>query len=199
MYDSKTDCFNIKFYFCLKHGTAAKIALINSRATENFLNHDTAKRLGIIPKELSMPRIMNNVNRTTNQSGLIRHYYDFRLKMGEQAIQRFYIGGIGTDHFILRFPWLQEFNPQINWAKWKVEGPHLTISTTTKTLEQEVAKGLKIEAAIWGSTLKNNGKLEEGDELVMKIHVTHFAQEWAIKAHNASKELSSNSLPDKYK
>ena len=55
MYDSKTDCFNMKFYFCLKHGTAAETALVDSGATENFLDHDTAKRLGIIPRELPIP------------------------------------------------------------------------------------------------------------------------------------------------
>ena len=194
------DCFNMKFYFCSKHGTAAELALIDSGATENFLDHDTAKRLGITPKKLSMPQIINNVDRTTNQSGLIKHYYEFRLKMGEQeAIQRFYIRGIGTDRFILGFPWLQEFNPQINWAKRKVEGPHLIISTTNKTLEQEAAERLKIEAAIWGNTLKNNGKLEEGDELIMRVRATHFAQEWAIKAHDTSKEPSLDNLPNEYK
>ena len=74
---------------------------------------------------------MNNVDGTTNRTGLVKHFYDFRLKMGEQeTIQRFYIGGIGTDRFILGFPWLQEFNPRINWTTKKVEGPHLTISTT---------------------------------------------------------------------
>ena len=84
---------------------------------------------------------MNNVDGTTNQTGLVKHFYDFCLKMGEQeAIQRFYIGGIGTDRFILGFPWLQEFNPQINWMKRKVEGPHLTISTTNHTLKQEAAE-----------------------------------------------------------
>ena len=51
-------------------------------------------------------------------------------------------------------------------------------------LESEVAERLKIEAAIWGNTLKNNRSLEEGDELVMRVQATHFAQEWAIKAHN---------------
>ena len=152
MYDSKTDCFNIKFYFCSKHGTAAKIGLINSGTMENFLNHNTAKRLKITPKELPIPQIMNNVDKTTNQS--VKHYYNFSLKMGEhEAIQRFYIGGIGVDHFILGFPWLQEFNPSINWMKWKLEGPHLTISTTNRMLEDEAAKQLKIEAAILGNTL----------------------------------------------
>ena len=97
---------------------------------------------------------MNNVDGTTNQSGLVKHYYDFHLKIGEQeAIQRFYIGGIGADCFILGFPWLQEFNLQINWAKRKVEGSHLMISTTNKTLELEAAERLKIKAAIWGNTL----------------------------------------------
>ena len=74
----------MKFYFCSKHGTAAKIALVDSGATKNFLNHDTAKQLGIIPKELPTPQIMNNVNRSLNQSGLVKHYYDFRLKMGDR-------------------------------------------------------------------------------------------------------------------
>ena len=47
--------------------------------------------------------------------------------------------------------------------------------------------------------LKNNGKLEEGDKLVMKIRATHFTQEWVIQAHDTSKELSSDSLPEEYK
>ena len=74
----------MKFYFYSKHGTAAETALIDSGAMENFLDHDTAKRLGIVPKELSTPQIMNNVDGTTNQTGLVKHYYDFHLKMKEQ-------------------------------------------------------------------------------------------------------------------
>jgi predicted aspartyl protease len=61
----------MKFYFCLKHGMAAKIALVDSGATENFLNHDTARRLGITPRLLSTPRIMNNVDGTANQAGVM--------------------------------------------------------------------------------------------------------------------------------
>ena len=144
----------MKFYFCLKHWTAAESALIDSGEIENFLNHDTAKRLGITLKELPTLHVMNNVNGTTNQSGLVQHYYDFQLKMGEpEAIWHFYIGGIGVDRFILGLSWLQEFNPPIDWTKKKLKGPHLTISTTNKILEEEEAKQLGIEAAIWGSTL----------------------------------------------
>ena len=66
-------------------------------------------------------------------------------------------------------------------------------------IEQEATERLKVEAAIWGNTLRNNGRLEEGDELVMRVCATHFAQEWAIKAHDTSKELSTDNLPEEYK
>jgi hypothetical protein len=33
----------------------------------------------------------------------------------------------------------------------------------------------------------------------MRVHATHFAQEWAIKAHNSNKEPSLTNLPDEYK
>ena len=46
--------------------------------------------------------------------------------------------------------------------------------------------------------LQNNGKLEEGDELVIRVHTTHFAQEWPIKAHNQSKEPSLADLSEEY-
>jgi hypothetical protein len=101
---------------------------------------------------------MNNVDGTTNQTGLIQHYYDFKLQMGDhEAIQRFYIGGIRTDRFILGFPWLQEFNPNINWTKKKHLGPPLTISTTTRTLGEQTAEQIAAEAAIWAQSLQISG------------------------------------------
>jgi hypothetical protein len=189
----------MKFYFCSKHGTAAEVALVDSGATENFLNHDTARRLGITPRLLSTPRIMNNVDGTTNQTGLIQHYYDFKLRMGDhEAIQRFYIRGIGTDHFILGFPWLQEFNLNINWMKKKHLGPPLTISTTTKTLGEQMAEQIMAEAAIWAQSLQASGDFKEGDKLIMNVRAVHFAQEWAIQANKQRKETTIRDLPIEY-
>jgi hypothetical protein len=189
----------MKFYFCSKHGTAAEIALVDSGATENFLNQDTARRLGITPRLLSTPRIMNNVNGTTNQMGLIQHYYDFKLKMGDhEAIQHFYIGRIGTDRFILGFPWLQEFNLDINWTKKKHLGPPLTISTTTRTLGEQTVEQITAEAALWVQSLQASGDFEEGDELVMNVWAVHFAQEWAIQANKQKRETTIKDLPMEY-
>jgi hypothetical protein len=199
MYDSKMGCFNMKFYFCSKHGMAAEVALVDSGATENFLNHDMAKRLGITPRLLAMPRVMNNIDGTTNQQGLIHHYYDFELRMGDhKTIQRFYIGGIGTDRFILGFPWLQEFNPQINWMKKICLGPPLVVSTTNKTLGELRAEQMMEEAAIWGQSLRDSGDLVEGNEIIY-AQAAHFAQEWAIQASKQQAETTMNDLPSEYK
>lgn len=56
-----------------------------------------------------------------------------------------------------------------------------------------MVKQLRLEAATWGEILWTNGRLE-GDELVMKVNAVHFAQEWAIKAYDQSKELSITDL-----
>jgi hypothetical protein len=118
---------------------------------------------------------MNNIDGTTNQTGLIQHYYDFKLKMGDhETIQHFYIGGISSDRFILGFPWLQEFNLRINWTKKVHLGPPLTISTTMKTLGEQTAKWIKAEVAIWAQSLQASGDFKEGDELVMNVRAVHF-------------------------
>jgi hypothetical protein len=190
----------MKFYFCSKHGTAAEVALVDSGATEMFLNHNTARRLGITLRVLATPRIMNNVDGTTNQQGLIRHYYNFKLRMGDhETIQRFYIGGIGADRFILGFPWLQEFNPRINWTKRTCLGPPLIISMTTKTLGEQTAEQIIEEATIWGQSLRDSGSLEDDDEIIMNVRAIHFAQEWAIQANKQKGETTLNDLPPEYR
>ena len=42
---------------------------------------------------------------------------------------RFFLTGIGNDHFILGYPFLFAFNPQIDWKKGHILGPATKIST----------------------------------------------------------------------
>jgi hypothetical protein len=139
MYVTKSNSLNMKFYFCSKHGMAAENALIDSGATENFINYNTIKRLGIISKCLPTPHVMQNVDRTDNQAGLIQFYLDLKVKKGKQEeLLHFYVANLTTDRFILGFPYLQEFNPPINWARGKVLSPHMSILTTTLSLDNKV-------------------------------------------------------------
>jgi Aspartyl protease len=51
---------------------AAEKALLDSGATENFINPRMVKKLGIRTVELAQPRTVYNVDRTENQGGQIK-------------------------------------------------------------------------------------------------------------------------------
>jgi hypothetical protein len=53
---------------------ANKKALLDSGATENFINETTWQRLGIGRKELKRPITITNVDETENKRGKIMHY-----------------------------------------------------------------------------------------------------------------------------
>jgi predicted aspartyl protease len=49
-------------------------ALLDSGATENFIDETTWQRLGIGQKELGKPITVTNVDGTENKKGKITHY-----------------------------------------------------------------------------------------------------------------------------
>ena len=104
MYVSETkNCINVSFTF--NETKVAKQALLDSGATDNFIDQRTVKRLNIPTRRLNRPRILYNVDKTKNRSGYITHYTDLEITRGMQTtVQRFYVANLGTDRFILGFP-----------------------------------------------------------------------------------------------
>jgi Retroviral aspartyl protease len=132
-------------------------ALIDSGATENFIDYRMAVRWRLNTKELWHPWKVYNVDRTENQGGIISKSCILCVWRGEQQIaQRFYVTNLGQDHVILGYPWLQEFNPDIDWE----EG-------------QLIGEGVKLEEI--GITWKNYR------EKRIEVCKTYFAQDWAIQ------------------
>ena len=106
MYVGNHNSVQIEFSFLSStHGMAAENALLDSRATDNFIDHQTAQRLQLQPKELPRPHLLHNVNGTENCSGRITQYCNLLIQQGKQeAVQRFYLASLGKDRFILGFP-----------------------------------------------------------------------------------------------
>jgi hypothetical protein len=99
------------------------------------------------------------VDGTENQGGIISKSCVLRVQQGEQQIaQWFYVTNLGQDRVILGYPWLQEFNPEIDWEEGRLIG-----------------EGVKFEeiGMAWGGYKEWQRQT--------KIHKTHFAQEWAIE------------------
>jgi hypothetical protein len=77
--------------------------------------------MGLQIHKLRNPKPILMVNRSEHKQGKLMKYMDLILRLGEQQRkQRFYITTLGHDRAILGFPFLNKFNPNINWAKNKI-------------------------------------------------------------------------------
>ena len=155
-------------------GKAEELALIDSGATGNFIDHRTIVRYRLGTKQLSRPIPIRNVDGTNNRSGQITQYIDLFVSKGQQCQRtRFLVTNLGTDRVILGYPWLAQFNPDIDWPKAKVLGPRVQIET--------IAHG------------KTPPTVPE------TINKTTIAQQMAQKAHESSKTNDEVTLPESYK
>jgi hypothetical protein len=66
----------IRFFIHSIAKRAEAITLVDSGATENFMNLTYAKWLQLPIKQLSEPRKLLNVDGTENKSGELKHYTD---------------------------------------------------------------------------------------------------------------------------
>jgi len=85
--------FSLKNYvwinFTLSHyqGQVEESALLNSEATEIFINHTTVTRLWLGTKKLNFQRLVYNVDGTMNRHGTIMHACDLMVKQGNKKVQ----------------------------------------------------------------------------------------------------------------
>ena len=63
----RKNCINVNFIF--DKNKVAEKALLDSGATDNFIDQRTVNRLHISMRRLAKPHILYNVNKTENKSG----------------------------------------------------------------------------------------------------------------------------------
>ena len=118
------------FKFYTNNRMAKGVALIDSGATHNFMDRRMVKRLQMGTKSLAIPQSIRNVDGTNNKDGTLTRYTDLWVTIDKQTqVQRFYIMDLAEDCTLFGFPWLQEFNPRINWKKGEISNAKVTIHT----------------------------------------------------------------------
>ncbi len=79
-------------------GMAEEIVLVDSGATENFINQETIKKLKLGTKKLETLIGLQNVDGTFNKLGQIMHYLDLLVShRAKKSSERFYITDLGSD------------------------------------------------------------------------------------------------------
>jgi len=82
------------------------VALLDSGATENFMNLTYARWLKLPIKQLKQSRKLFNVDRTENASGELKFYTDLQTRTGgSTTIHRFFLSDLGEHKMILGYSW----------------------------------------------------------------------------------------------
>ena len=175
---------SIQVPFELRHfkGTSQETALLDTGATESFIDIKIVKRLNLGSQELDNPRPVFNVDGSANKHGTITCATHLLITQGNKKQQvPFYVTNLGDDCFILGYPWCQDFKPDINWANSKLKGPRIHMETLLFGKVQHLHQKLN-------ETLK----AKENDDLVFTVSaaITQESPEEALE------ELEESIQPD---
>jgi len=97
-------------------------ALLDSRATGNFIDKDFVRMKGISTWSISRPILVFNVNSSTNEAGQISEVVDVILWYKTHSERTLLaVSNLGKQSMILGYIWLKNHNPEVNWQTGKVQ------------------------------------------------------------------------------
>ena len=139
----------LRFYIHTIAKRAETTALLDSGATENFLNLSYAKWLKLPIKRLPTPRKLYNVDGTQNKSGELQFYTDLSVQTGSNRTNlRFFLTDLGDHKVILGYPWFSASQPRIDWKRGWIEHSQLPI----------IARAPNASRALFGTRRVNHPK-----------------------------------------
>jgi hypothetical protein len=107
---------------------AETVTLLDSGATENFINISYAQKLNLPIRRLTQERRLFNVDGTPNKAGTLKYYTDIVTRTGTKHTRlRYFLTDLGDNQVILGYPWFASTQPQIDWAKGWIDYQQLPI------------------------------------------------------------------------
>jgi hypothetical protein len=99
-----------------RNETVETLALIDSGAGGQFIDQNYARLEKFKMQKLDEPITAFNVDGTKNKRGTITSFVKLTVKINEQWMNlQLLVTGLGKQRIILGFPWLNKYNPDINW------------------------------------------------------------------------------------
>ena len=96
MYINYINALNLPLFFYQRHGKVIEEALLDSGATENFIDYRTITWWQIGTKKLEKLQRVFNVDSSKNKAGTITHCTVLWVKMnGKEKLQTFFITNLG--------------------------------------------------------------------------------------------------------
>jgi len=118
----------LKAYVHTTHQRTEAPTLLDSGATENFMNLTYAKWLKLPFKRLPYERPLFNVDGTTNKTGSLKYYTDLQVQTGtKRTDMHFFLADLGDHKVILGYPWFAANQPKIDWARGWIDTTQLPL------------------------------------------------------------------------
>src|SRR6266567_681221 len=118
----------VRFYLHSVAKRAEAIALLDSGATENFMDLTYARWMKLPIKKMANPRKLYNVDGTENKAGEVQFFTDLKARTGTNITNlRFFLSDLRGQKAILGYPWFAATQPRINWKKGWIDQSHLPI------------------------------------------------------------------------
>ncbi len=165
--------------------TTLEKAMLDSGASDNFMDFRTAIRLGIGTKKLHEPRKVTNVDGTQNHAGKITRYANLEILYdGQKQNMDVFVTNLGRDRFLLGLPWFQTFDPKISWKEGQLKG--IVSMRTANAVTAKINATQATEWAIKGQATKT--ELTEKDIPVQYQEYKDVFSETGAKRFPPSRE-----------
>ena len=164
--------------FRTAYARADKQILVDSGATDNFINPRLIKRLVLGTQKLERSRKIWNIDGTNNKAGRITDYVDLSVQTRKgQAKMRFLVTDLGQEDLVLGYPWLATFEPKFSWADATIDMEHLPIIVKSLNWETRLTKATISSATM--ETVSSQEKMKIVEELEEECFTisTKLAQE----------------------
>ena len=123
---------------------AEETGLLDTGATESFIDHKTVARLCLGTQKLVIPRPVFNVDGSANKHRTITHVTHLLVSQGNKKRRvPFYVTNLGSDRFIFGYPWCQEFKPDLDWENSTLRGPKIKVETLLFGRKQHLKRVLQ--------------------------------------------------------
>ena len=114
------------------YSMADKKALVDSGATNNFINPRFAERMKLGTRKLPQAHKIWNIDGSLNKGGLLTDYIDLEVQTkNERKLMRFLVTNLGGEDIVLGYPWLAMFKPPITWGTTTIDVSSLPIILRT--------------------------------------------------------------------
>ena len=182
VYNTRLRSMKIPVSFRTSRAMTDKRILVDSGATDNFMDPRLVEWLGLGTRDLERPRKIWNIDETNNQAGMLTQYIDLSIRTGKrEETMWFLITSLGNEDLILGYPWLATFEPHFNWTNGVIDTSYLPV--VIRSLDW---KSLKICPTIAMVTT-------EDDTPISVIQRAYIYEELAQESHawaNISTELA---------